>query len=154
MNNVTIVLLRAVIALALAGSVAAEILLLPAVWTDLDGAPAPLRLTFVALLVLGVAAMQVFGVCVWILLTRVRAGSVFSASSLVFVDVIVGAIAVAAGVVLSIAILLAPGGVAPGVIGLLCGAALVLGGVALLVVVMKALLRQATALRAELDEVV
>ena len=53
------------------------------------------------------------------------------------------------------------GGIAPGVVALICGVALVLGGVALIVVVMKALLRQATqqevdlgVLRAELDEVV
>ena len=51
--------------------------------------------------------------------------------------------------------------IAPGVVALICGVALVLGGVALIVVVMKALLRQATqqevdlgVLRAELDEVV
>jgi hypothetical protein len=105
--------------------------------------------------------MQVFAVCVWQLLTRVRRGSIFSESSFRYVDVIIGAIAAAAVLMFALAVLLAPGGTAPGIVGLICGGALVLGGVALLVVVMKALLKQATdreheaqALRAEIDEVI
>ncbi len=74
---------------------------------------------------------------------------------------IIGAIAAAAVLALVLAVVLAPGAVAPGIVGLICGAALVLAGMALLMVVMKTLLRQAIerenearTLRTELDEVI
>ncbi|MBB2956202.1 DUF2975 domain-containing protein [Pseudoclavibacter helvolus] len=69
--------------------------------------------------------------------------------------------AVAALTIFVLAVLLAPGSAAPGLIGLLCGAALVTAGGALLMVVMRMLLRLATqreaealSLRGELDEVI
>ena len=156
-----ILALRIVIALALIGSVVVQVMIVPAIWLDLVGAPLPARITFVSIIVLGVVTMQVFAVCVWMLLTKVRRGSVFSESSFVYVDVIVGAISTAAVLGFAMGVLLSFGEAAPGLVGLICGAGLVLGGMALLVVVMKALLRQAIdrerearALRAELDEVV
>ncbi|MEU1971828.1 DUF2975 domain-containing protein [Microbacterium sp. NPDC019599] len=161
MGKATVVILQVVIALALAGSLVVQTLIVPAVWRDLEGTAQWSRITFVTLLVAAVLTMQVFAVCIWMLLTRVRKGSVFSESSFRYVDVIVWAFAAAAVIVFAIAVMLAPGGAAPGIVGLICGAALVLGGIALLVVVMKTLLRQAIergnearALRAELDEVV
>ncbi len=161
MGTATIVALRIVIALALAGSLVVQAMIVPAIWLDLVGAPVGIRITVVTIIFLGVVAMQVFAVCVWMLLTKVRRGSVFSESSFVYVHVIVGAILAAAVLAFAMAVLLASGEAAPGVVGLVGGAGLVLGGMALLVVVMKALLRQAIerereakALRAELDEVV
>lgn len=161
MGNAMILALRIVIALALIGSVVVQVMIVPAIWLDLVGAPLPARITFVSIIVLGVVTMQVFAVCVWMLLTKVRRGSVFSESSFVYVDVIVGAISTAAVLGFAMGVLLSFGEAAPGLVGLICGAGLVLGGMALLVVVMKALLRQAIdrerearALRAELDEVV
>jgi hypothetical protein len=161
MARVTVGVLQAVIALALVGSVIVQTLIIPAVWVDLEGEPLAGRIAYVTLLVLGVVTMQVFAVCVWRLLTKVRTGSVFSPSSFLFVNIIVGAIAAAAALMFAMAILLALGEAAPGVVGLVCGAALVLAGVALLVVVMKALLRQAiqresevVALRTELNEMI
>lgn len=161
MSRATILILRLVIALALAGSVVVQAFLLPLIWVDLEGVETASRVAFVVILGLGVATMQVFGVCVWQLLTRVRRGSIFSESSFRYVDVIIGAIAAAALLAFALAILLAPGSAAPGLVGLVCGASLVLGGMALLVVVMKALLRQAIAreheaqaLRDELGEVI
>lgn len=161
MGTVTILVLKVVIALALAGSVVVQVMIVPAIWLDLVGAPMPARIAFVSIVVLGVVTLQVFAVCVWMLLTRVRRGSVFSDSSFRYIDVIVGAIACAAVLTFAMGVLLSFGDAAPGLVGLICGAGLVLGGVALLVVVMKALLRQAiardreaTEMRAELDEVV
>lgn len=161
MGNAMILALRIVIALALIGSVVVQVMIVPAIWLDLVGAPLPARITFVSIIVLGVVTMQVFAVCVWMLLTKVRRGSVFSESSFVYIDVIVGAISTAAVLGFAMGVLLSFGEAAPGLVGLICGAGLVLGGMALLVVVMKALLRQAIdrerearALRAELDEVV
>jgi len=54
---------------------------------------------------------------------------------------------------LLLAALLAPGGTAPGVVGLIGGFGLVAAGMVLLVLVMRSLLTQATQLRSELDEV-
>ena len=161
MGKTTILALRVVIALALAGSIVVQAMVLPALWFDLQEAELWVRITVVANAALGVVTMQVFAVCVWQLLTKVRHGSVFSESSFVYVDIIVGAVAAAAALTLAFGVVLARGEAAPGVVGLVCGAALVLAGMALLVVVMKSLLRQAIrtrteadALRSELDEVV
>jgi hypothetical protein len=161
MGRVTIAILRVVIALALAGSIVVQTMIVPAIWRDLEGEQRWARVTVVTIAVLGVLTMQVFAVCVWQLLTKVRRGSVFSEASFVYVDVIIGAVVAAAVLTLALGVLLAQGEAAPGIVGLVCGAALVLGGMALLVLVMKTLLRQAIrrdreaqALRSELDEVV
>ena len=112
-------------------------------------------------MVLGILTLQISAVCVWQLLTMVRRGSVFSDAAFRYVDIIIGAIAAGAVLMFAIAVLLAPGGVAPGIVGLICGASLVIGGVALVVLVLRMLLVQAVArdteaagLRAELDEVI
>jgi len=163
MGNVTIGVLKAVIALSLAGSLVVQVMILPTVWNDLDdpGVPGWARVAFVAIGGLAVLTMQVFAVCIWRLLTLVRKGSDFSEASFRYVDVIIGAFCVAAALALALGVLLAPGDVAPGMVGLICGASLVLGGIALLVLVMRRLLRQATDqagevcnLRSELDQVV
>ena len=161
MGKITILALRVVIALALAGSLIVQTFIVPAVWRDLEGVELTPRIVFVTIAILGVLTMQIFAVCVWQLLTKVRRGSVFSESSFRWVDIIIWAIAAAAVLAFALAVLLAPGGTAPGIVGLICGASLVLGGMALLVVVMRQLLRQAidrereaAALRSELDEVV
>jgi hypothetical protein len=161
MSKATILALRVVIALALAGSLVVQTMIIPALWFDLAGEAMWGRVALVTIAVLAVVTLQVFAICVWQLLTKVRRGSVFSESSFGYVNVIVGAISAAAVLAFVLAVLLAPGGVAPGIVGLICGAALVLGGMALLVVVMKTLLRQAIArdreasvLRSELDAMI
>lgn len=161
MGKTTILLLRIVIAVALAGSLVVQTVIVPLVWADLEGEALWGRIALVTIGVLGVATMQVFGVSVWMLLTKVRRGSIFQPASFRYVDVIIGAIAAAAVLAFILAALLAPGSIAPGVVALVCGAALVLAGFALLMVVMKMLLRQAIereteakTLRDELGEVI
>lgn len=161
MGAVTIFTLKGVIAVALLGSLAVQLLLLPLLWADLAGVPTVARAALVALAAIFILTLQVSAVCIWRLLTMVRRGSVFSPAAFKFVNTIIGAIAVAAVSIFVLAVLLAPGAIAPGVIGLLCGAALVTGGGALLMVVMRMLLRLATereseanTLRGELDEVI
>ncbi len=158
MGKSTIVVLQVVIALALLGSLVVQTVIMPLVWVDLADEVLWGRIALVTIAVLGILTLQVFGVCVWMLLGKVRRGSIFSSASFRYVDVIIGAIAAAAVLMLILAILLAPGSIAPGVVALIGGAALVLGGMALLVVVMKALLLQAidrdaraNALQSELD---
>ncbi|WP_455605841.1 DUF2975 domain-containing protein [Cellulosimicrobium funkei] len=53
------------------------------------------------------------GVCVWPLLTFVRRGAVFTERSFRPVDVVIGAVLCASAMVLSFALLLAPGDAAP-----------------------------------------
>ncbi|UYO96875.1 DUF2975 domain-containing protein [Microbacterium sp. M28] len=161
MGKVTIVVLQVVIALALLGSLVVQALIVPALWLDLGEEELWGRIVFVGIIALGILTMQVFAVSVWMLLTKVKRGSIFSASSFGWVNAIIACFAVAAVLALTLAIILAPGSMAPGLVGLICGASLVLGGIALLVVVMKALLRQAIAredeaqaLRSELGEVI
>lgn len=159
MNRASILFLQVVIAVALAGSVVAQTVGAPLIWNDLEGAEPWGRIALVMIAVLGVATLQVFGVCVWMLLTKVRRGLIFSESSFRYVDVIIGAIVAAAVLAWILAALLAPGEAAPGIVALIGGAGVVLAGMALLVVVMKALLRQAIArdaearaMRSELDD--
>ena len=161
MGSFVIGALRAVLVLALAGSLFVQVVMVPLLWIDLDGAPAAARVAAVVIVVLGIATLQICAVCIWQLLAMVRRGSVFSARAFRYVDVMIAAILVGALLIFSLAVLLAPGGVAPGLVGLICGAALVTAGVALVVFVLRMLLIQAAEretearrLRSELSEVI
>jgi hypothetical protein len=162
MGHLTILALRTVLALALVGSVFVQVVMVPLMWIDLDEAPAAVRIPFVVIVVLGILTMQVSAVCVWRLLTMVRRGTVFSHGAFRYVDIVIGAISAASLLTFALAVTLAPGeDVAPGVVGLICGIALVVAGVALVVLVLRMLLAQAVArdaeahhLQAELDEVI
>ena len=163
MGKLTILALRIVIAMVLAGSLFVQVRMVPLLSNDLveAGAPDGPRVALLAIVVLGILCVQVVSVCVWRLLTMVRRGTVFSHGAFRFVDIIFGAIALAAVLVFGTAVILAPGETAPGIVMLICGAALMIGGVALVVLVMRTLLAQAVArdveatqLRSELDEVI
>lgn len=161
MGTVTIFTLKALIAVSLVGSLVVQLVFLPLVWADLAGEPTVARVSLVALAAIFVLTLQVSAVCIWRLLTMVRSSSVFSLGAFRYVDTIIGAMAMAALTIFAFAVLLAPGAAAPGLVGLLCGASLVTAGGALLMVVMRMLLRLATqreaeaqSLRGELDEVI
>lgn len=168
MGRFTILALRGVIAVALAGSLVVQCVIAPLLWQDLATSPAGVRVALVAILVLGVLALQVIAVCVWRLLTMVRRGTVFSFAAFRYVDGVIGAIAAASVLTFGIAVVGAhhnrttPGDeIAPGLIAMVCGASLVIAGVALIVLVLRMLLAQAVALdsrarhlQSELDEVI
>lgn len=168
MGTWTVRALRVVIAVAFAGALMVQAVLVPALWIDLDGAPGDVRMPVVVVVFLGIVTMQVTGVCIWRLLTMVGRGTVFSHASFRYVDVVIAAIGSASVLTFAIAVLAAHANragsgheVAPGVVGLICGAAVVVAGVALIVLVLRLLLAQAVALdtearslQAELDEVI
>ncbi|MDQ4118994.1 MAG: DUF2975 domain-containing protein [Actinomycetota bacterium] len=168
MGSLAVLALRVVIAIALAGSLVVQGVLAPVMWLDTDPAPPSVRIPFVLIMVLGVGTLQVTAVCIWRLLTMVRKDTVFSHDAFRYVDVVIGAIATASVLVFGIAVVGAyanrtmPGDeVAPGLVGLVCGAALVVAGVALIVLVLRMLLAKAVALdatakhlRSELDSVI
>jgi hypothetical protein len=119
-----------------------------------DPGAAPWRWPLTALSVFWVLCLQVVVVCTWRLLGLVRDGRIFRTAALPWVDAMIGAVG-AAWVVLLVA-----GGIAVGraddpgnalalLVVLLIGAV-----VGLLLVVMRGLLRDATALRADLETVI
>lgn len=161
MGKVTITVLRVIIAIALLGSLAVQLVIVPLLWLDMDGGRPDIGIPILAIVVLSVATLQVTAVCIWKLLTRVRRDTVFSRDSFRYVDTVIGAIAAASMLTFCLAVVGAyanrttPGDeLAPGLVGLICGASLVIAGVALVVYVMRQLLAQAVAFRSELDEVI
>jgi hypothetical protein len=160
-----VVTLRAVLALTLAGSVFVQVVMVPVMAIDLEEADpdvAHLQVPFVVIMILAIVTAQVTLVCVWRLVTLVRAGRVFSLDAFRYVDVMIGAAGAAALLAFALAVVLAPGdAVPPGMVLLVGGGALVAAGIGLVVLVLRSVLAQAICrdveahhLRAELDEVI
>ncbi|MFD3735908.1 DUF2975 domain-containing protein [Streptomyces sp. NPDC058632] len=165
MGKLTVLALRAVLVMLLAGSAFVQAVMVPLLAMDFDDADAALasvRTPVIVIVVLGVVAAQVVLVCVWRLVTMVRRGTVFSFGAFRYVHVVIGAFVAAAFLVFALAVVLAPGeAVAPGIVLLLCGVVVAILGVALVVLVLRMLLAQAVArdieaarMRAELAEVI
>lgn len=165
MSTLTILALRMVLVGALVGSFVVQVVMVPLIARDMndaDQAVLELRPPLLAIIVLGIVTSQAVMVCLWRLLTMVRRGTVFSNAAFRYVDIIIGSVAAASFLMYGLGVVLAPGeAVAPGVILLIGGAATVIAGIALVIVVMRSLLSQAVArdveaihLRAELDEVI
>jgi len=116
-----------------------------------------LLLTFA---ILEVVCIQIVIVCTWRLLTLVRSDRIFSQESFVWVDVIVwtmvGAWLLLASLSASLIAIIyfTPELRDPGTPILLTGMTLIGGVVVLTIVVLRALLRQATVLRTDLEEVI
>jgi hypothetical protein len=158
--------LRMVIGLVLVGSVVVETVMVPLLAHDLEedvnADMADVRVPVLVIVLLAITAVQVCAVCVWRLLVLVRRGQVFSDAAFRWVDVIIATIAASALLPVAMGVVLAPGeAVAPGVVLLLGGLAVLVAGVALIVLVQRALLAQAVArdveargLQGELDQVI
>jgi hypothetical protein len=165
MGSLTILTLRVVLAMVLAGSVFVQLVMVPLLAIDLDELDPDytyLRTPLLVIVLLGIVTIQVVLVCVWRLVTMVRRGTVFSDAAFRYVDIVIGAVAAASLLTFGLGVLLAPGeAVAPGVVLLIGGAGVLVAGIALIVLVMRMLLAQAVArdveanhLQAELDEVI
>ena len=165
MGRLTVLALRIVLVMGLAGSLFVQAVMVPLLASDLDGLDrdyAYVRTPFILFVVLGILTVQVTLVCVWRLATMVRRGTVFSHGAFRYVDIIFGAVAAASLLTFGLGTLLAPGeAVAPGIVLLIGGLGVLIAGVALVVLVLRMLLAQAVArdaeaddLQAELDEVI
>jgi hypothetical protein len=154
--------LRILLAMVFAALVVAQIWAVPAVLPDISEPSteqAFMRWTMLAVSVMGLVCVQAVLVCTWKLLTMVTDGRIFSASSLPWVNAIVWAIAVGWAMLLGAFVCayyfiideVSDDPVLPALLllMLLVGAAL-----GLLMVVMRALLRQATTLRADMEAVI
>lgn len=155
MGPLVILALRALLILIALGALGGQIVIVVVIATHIAG-PEVLVLA-VAYSVLGVAAIacvQVALVALWVLLSKVRRGAIFDERAFRWVDVISVAGLIAAVLVAALCAHAGEIDDAPGLV--LIGLGVGIGGVAfaLLMVVMRGLLRNATVLRRELDEVV
>ncbi|WP_431813692.1 DUF2975 domain-containing protein [Kocuria sp. cx-455] len=115
---------------------------------------AHLRWPLTAITVFWVVCAQVVVVCTWKLLTLVSSDRIFTPSSLKWVDVIMWAIAAGWAVLLGVFLVVGFNAHDPGLpllLFLVLTSVTVLG---LLMVVMRALLRQATSLRTDMEAVI
>lgn len=164
MSKWMVQVLQVVLGASIAGSLFIQAVMIPFVARDMDGADQKvldLRTPLLTIIVLGIVTAQIVMVCVWRLLTRVRRGTVFSNAAFRYVDIIIGAIAAASGLIFVLCVVLAPQPVPPEIVLLIGGLGVVIAGVALLVLVMRTLLAQAVALdlqakhlQSELNEVI
>jgi hypothetical protein len=161
----TIAALRAALGMTLIGSVFVQAVMVPLMAIDLEEADptvAHLQLPFAVTMIAIILTAQVFVVCTWRLATMARRGTVFSPAAFRYVDVMIAAAGAAAGLTFLLGVILAPGdAVPPGMVLLVGGAAVIAAGIALTVLVLRALLAQAIsreseadALRAELEVVI
>lgn len=138
-----VVILRTMLVLAATGSLVVLAVILPLLWIDLESVSMAYAIPLIAALALGVACLQVVGVCIWRLLTLVLRGRIFSRSAFRYVDVITGAVAAGGVLLVVIGVVLSEGTAAPGLVLLIGGAALLAFAAALTVNVARWLLAQA-----------
>lgn len=159
MNRSLGVALRILLVVVFAGSLVVQLVFLPLLgWEAAREVPeaAYLRIPYLVLTIGMVACVQVALVAVWVLLGRVRRRVIFNERALRWVDAIIVAALIASliavGILVHLTVFVNAG---PPVVVLALFATATVGlTVALLVVVMRGLLRQAAALEGELAEVV
>lgn len=158
MNRITIVSLKALIGLLLALLLLCQVAVVPSIASQMaDRIPplAYLQWPGIIAAALFVLCLQVALACVWRLLTLTREGVIFNARAFRYVDVILAAIVVATVVVLGSLVVITNAGAATPSLALLGVLGVVVGSMlALLVVVLRGLLRKATQLESDLAEVV
>jgi hypothetical protein len=158
MNRAVIVALRVLIVILLLGMLFGQLRFLPVVIaTDLveHGAEA-VAVLYPAIGIAIVACFEAVLVAIWVLLSMVRKGAIFSERAFRWVDVIVvsGVVATALALFFLLHVNWIAPEIPPGILGIISGIVLAFATFVLLMLVMRGLLRNATALRAELDEVV
>ncbi|MEU3653555.1 DUF2975 domain-containing protein [Streptomyces sp. NPDC032161] len=165
MNRLFIVALRVGIVAAIVLGLFGQIVVVPTTAADeVDRFPpyAPFAAPYVTVAIVGIACVQVALIAVWMLLAMVRRDAIFTPRAFRWVDVIIGSSALATllaiGVAghLALADIPAPNGnmdiisaLAAAIAGVGVGAAF-----AMLVVIMRGLLRKATDLQTEIAEVI
>lgn len=152
-------ILRTVVGVALAGTLFAQLVALP--WLSgvmADDYPefAHLRWPLLAASLLGVACIQVVMLCVWRLLGMVARDAIFSGEAFAWVDRMIAALLVGSAVVVAVLAGLAIDGAVAhaGLNGVLLLTAVTSMSGALLLVVLRELLRKAAAMRADLADVI
>ena len=162
-TNVPVIVLRVFLASLFALLVLMQVMSLPGQFTpDARESPdlAHVSWTLLAVAELAVLCVQVVIVCTWKLLTMVKKDRIFSEASLPWVDGIVWSfvagwlLLLGVSVYVTAFIYFTPGLRDPGVPILLFGMVLVGSVLVLLMVILRALLRQATTLRTDMEAVI
>ncbi|MEU5849829.1 DUF2975 domain-containing protein [Saccharopolyspora shandongensis] len=165
MNRIVIVLLRVGIVVAVLLGLFGQIVVIPTAAADeVDRFPpyAPFAAPYMAVAITGVACVQAVLVAVWMLLSMVRRDAIFTPRAFRWVDIIIGASVVATLLAIGtaghlfVASIPSPDDGMDVVSALAAAVACVGVGTlfAMLVVVMRSLLRKATDLQAEIAEVI
>lgn len=158
MNGLPILPLRVVLGIGLAVCLTLQVMVLPWMsgWMAHDNPEvAYMRWPILALSILGLACVEVVLVCIWRLLDAVQTSRIFDPQIFGWVDWIVWALAAAAIVSFVTLVYLLATAVGPITVpasALLATVAAL--GMMSLMIVMRALLHQATALRTEMDAVI
>ncbi len=158
MNRATIVPLKALIVVMIVLILAAQVFVVPdvAVTTaELKPELAYLTVPGIVVAIAFLLCVQLALVCVWRLLTFVRGSTIFSKDAFKWVDGILILVVVATVIILGAFITLQVAGIGSASVNVICALGVILGsGFALLVVVLRGLLRQASQLEQDLSEVV
>ena len=155
MSSLVIRALRALLILIALGTLGGQILIVFLVATHIARSEvAVLAVVYSVLGVAAIACVQVALAALWVLLSLVRRGAIFDERAFRWVDVISVAGLVAAVLVAAFCVHAGEIDDAPGLVLIGGGVAVAGAAFALLMVVMRGLLRTATVLRHELDEVV
>jgi len=158
MHKATIVPLKALIVAMIVLLLACQLFMVPGVARQSAETYADLRYLQtpgIIVAVLFLLCVQVVLVCVWQLLSMVRTSVIFSDDAFVWVDVILGAMVLATLLIGVSMATLASANVASPSVMLLCALGVVVGaGLALLILVLRGLLRNARQLQQDLSEVV
>lgn len=154
MSQLVIRVLRALLVLLALGALTAQAMIVFTVATHPEADPTDRAVVYAALAVAALVCLEVALVALWVLLAMVRRDAIFDDRAFRWVDVITVAGLVAAVLVAALCAHIGEIDDAPGLV--LIGLGIGVAGVAfaLLMVVMRGLLRTATTLRRELDEVV
>ena len=159
MNTLAVLGLRILLVLLFIGALYPELILVPSAGAEISRwypDRGYLEMPYVTLGILAVACSQVAIIALWALLSRVRRGAIFAESAFRWVDVIIGCGVVATALVAFVevnAIVIENIG-SPAILILLTSAVIAGGAFVLLMIVMRGLLRSATTLQRELEEVV
>lgn len=159
MNRLTVAALRVLLVILFLSAVSAQAWFIPQLARDCVSAFPELAYLAPGYVILWFAVavcVQIALVAVWVLLSKVRRGAIFSDRSFLWVNAIAGAGALATALVAGFEFhLLGVVDVGGPPLGILLSGIVVAGAAfTLVMVVMRGLLRQATQLRAELEEVV
>jgi Protein of unknown function (DUF2975) len=159
MNRAFVIALRVLLVIMFASGLFGQILLIPVI-SGSEAALFPefayLQVPYSILAILAVACVELALIAVWVLLSMVRREAIFSERAFRWVDVIIGSGIAGTLLTLGVEVQMLGFTHAGGPAAVLALTGGVIGGTAtvLLVVVMRGLLRKATALQSELAEVV
>ena len=160
MSRLAIVALRILLVLVIVGLVCAQVIIIPIASREFGEAfgSEAVGIFYTVVGVAFVVCVEVALVAIWLLLSMVSRDAIFSSRAFRWVDVIIGAGLVATALAIAVAVhmylVIEPRLDAPGLIVLAGTGVLGAASFVALMIVMRGLLRSATAMQGELAEVV